>query len=105
MKLIDAGRLKEALAEKFVSLQRQRGIILNVCDECKEWQRNALTAMNTVDKQPEVLLSCAKCHGTGEYKKALIEPPWVESSKCLICNGTGKVSVEQYEDYQSKRRG
>ena len=105
-KLIDADKLKEALAEEFVHLRKS----VLPC-EWKNWDKNALLAMETVDNQPSILISCPKCHGKGEYEVAHYEDDelldcveiW-ESRHCELCYGTGKVTVEFYESIQKRCR-
>lgn len=98
-KPIDADKLKEAISEKTVTTRKTE----------RNWYKNAVEMMELVDNQPEVLLSCPKCHGAGEYKAFVKYNDRIfwesEQRKCLICNGTGKVSIEAYEDYQEKCRG
>jgi len=98
-RLIDADKLKDAIAKKYVNKSRQ-------------WYVEAIEAMNTVDEQPTVLLSCPKCHGTGEYGVPKFDDEtympsmteW-ENRPCEICHKTGKISIDDYEMLQSAIRG
>ena len=93
-KLIDAEKLKAYIASKFVAKRKTK----------MHYYEDALEVMNMVDKQDEVLLSCPKCHGSGKYN-ALVEYEdgeglRYEPRKCLLCNGTGKMTIEFYEEIQ-----
>lgn len=51
------------------------------------------------------LISCPKCHGTGEYNYDFLETDengkfLHNDNKCDVCYGTGKVTLEFYEDLQ-----
>ena len=101
MKLIDADKLKENIAKIYTAQRRTK----------KDWTEEALQAMNMVDEQDEVLLSCPKCHGAKEYIIPMIDRrDWdiadecEEPHKCLICKGTGKVTIKAYEEYQERCR-
>ena len=93
-KLIDADKVKEAISEKTVATRKTE----------RNWYKNALEMMELVDNQPAVLLSCPKCHGKGVYDVAAYN----ESGKmigwnptlCELCKGTGKISLQFYEDLQ-----
>ena len=93
-KLIDADKVKEAISEKTVATRKTE----------RNWYKNALEMMELVDNQPAVLLSCPKCHGKGVYDVAV----YSESSEiigwnptlCEVCKGTGKISLQFYEDLQ-----
>ena len=94
-KLIDADKLKESIAEKYVSKRRAK----------KDWSEEALSVMETIDSQQEVMITCMKCHGEGTYRVPILDDngewgyKW-ESCKCEVCNGTGKISLQFYEDLQ-----
>ena len=97
-KLIDADKLKAYIASNFVRQRKTR----------KTYYEDGLEVMEMVDKQDEVLLSCPKCHGIGTYE-ALVEYEdgeglRYEPHKCILCKGTGKVTVEAYEEYQEECR-
>ena len=57
------------------------------------------------------MITCPKCHGEGEYEVAHYEDDelldcveiW-ESKHCELCYGTGKVTLEFYEDIQKRCR-
>ena len=57
------------------------------------------------------MITCPKCHGKGEYEVAHYEDDelldcveiW-ESRHCELCYGTGKVTLEFYEDIQKRCR-
>ena len=101
-KLIDADKLKEALAEEFVHLRKS----VLPC-EWKNWDKNALLAMKTVDNQPSILISCPKCHGKGVYDVPAFDGDELKGynpSLCGICGGVGKITVEHYEEYQERCR-
>lgn len=100
-KLIDADKLKESIAEKYVGQRRAK----------KDWSEEALSVMEIIDSQQEVVITCPKCHGKGEYEVAHYEDDelldcveiW-ESRHCELCYGTGKVTLEFYEDIQKRCR-
>ena len=98
-KLIDADKLKEAISEKTVETRKTE----------RNWYKNAFAMMELVDNQPSALLSCPKCHGKGVYDVPYhFDDGWdfddCETHKCLICKGTGKISIEAYEEYQEECR-
>ena len=100
-KLIDAEKLKAYIASKFVAKRKTK----------MHYYEDALEIMEMVDKQDEVLLSCPKCHGAGAYDVPKFddetympsETEW-ESRHCELCYGTGKVTLEFYEDIQKRCR-
>lgn len=53
----------------------------------------------------EKLISCFKCHGRGTYEVP-IDPDYsweeCEQCRCEICRGTGKITLEAYEWFQSQ---
>lgn len=99
-KLIDADKLKESIAEKYVSKRRTK----------KDWSEEALSVMEKIDSQQEVMITCPKCHGKGTYDVPIGETVWGEdgfyekteweSRHCELCNGTGKITLEFYEKLQ-----
>lgn len=97
-KLIDADKLKEAISEKTVETRKTE----------RNWYKNAFAMMELVDNQPSVLLSCPKCHGTGEYIVPMFDygefPTRYEKRPCEICHKTGKLTVEDYEMLQEACR-
>lgn len=97
-KLIDADKVKEAISEKTVATRKTE----------RNWYKNALEMMELVDNQPAVLLSCPKCHGTGEYIVPMFDygefPTRYEKRPCEICHKTGKLTVEDYEMLQEACR-
>jgi DnaJ-class molecular chaperone len=50
------------------------------------------------------MITCPKCHGKGEYEIPIwgegYENCGYETHKCELCYGTGKVTLEFYEDLQ-----
>ena len=94
MKLIDADKLKE-------SIRRNDGY--------GSW--NESDVLCAIDREPEVLLSCPKCHGKGAYMVPCYKDDelldcvetW-KSRRCELCNATGKMSIEFYEMIQSHAR-
>lgn len=93
MKLIEADKLKK-------SIRRNDGY--------GSW--NESDVLCAIDREPEVLLSCPKCHGIGKYEVYQYdeEIPCIkvaeELHKCELCHGTGKVTVEFYEEIQKASR-
>ena len=58
------------------------------------------------EEQKEILITCCKCHGKGSYNALnlvsedgdmMVKP---EPSTCELCKGTGKISLQFYEDLQ-----
>ena len=51
------------------------------------------------------MITCMKCHGEGTYSVPTLDEngewgyEW-ESCKCEVCHGTGKISLQFYEDLQ-----
>ena len=50
-------------------------------------------------------ITCFKCHGSGNYRVPIIADngDWTdkwESCKCELCHGTGKITLEFYEELQ-----
>ena len=100
MKIVDAYKLKEKIARKFVSLHKNPPMT---------WDKNAELAMDVVDEQPEVLITCPKCNGTGNtYELKIKNPPGTEANfgkkNCTLCNTTGKITMDCYEQYQKELR-
>ena len=92
---IDADKLKESIAEKYVSKRRTK----------KDWSEEALSVMEIIDSQPDVMITCMKCHGAGTYRVPIIDDngEWTdewEICKCEVCKGTGKITLEFYEKLQ-----
>lgn len=97
-KLIDADKLKDYIASNFVRQRKTR----------KTYYEDGLEVMEMVDKQDEVLLSCPKCHGNGSYEVPVCgeggEFYRYEPNLCETCKGTGKVTLEFYEELQRRCR-
>lgn len=92
-KLIDADKLKDDIkCLKFILKE----------DEWDEDDEMAILA--TINSQHEVKITCCKCHGKGVYDVAVYN----ESGKmigwnptlCEVCKGTGKITLEFYEELQ-----
>ena len=53
--------------------------------------------------QDKIMITCCKCHGNGTYIVPRYEDDcvvnWVDES-CEVCHGTGKISLQFYEDLQ-----
>ena len=56
--------------------------------------------------QDKIMITCCKCHGKGSYNALnlvsedgdmMVNP---EPSTCELCKGTGKISLQFYEDLQ-----
>ena len=51
------------------------------------------------------MITCCKCHGEGTYRVPTLDEngewgyEW-ESRHCELCNGTGKITLEFYEELQ-----
>ena len=93
-KLIDADKLKESfnrILERFNTENPHKEVIMSV-----------------INTEPAVLLSCPKCHGTGEYIVPMFDygefPTRYEKRPCEICHKTGKLTVEDYEMLQEACR-
>lgn len=94
-KLIDADKLKDDIkCLKFILKE----------DEWDEDDEMAMLA--TIDSQHEAMITCCKCHGKGsnnalnlvsEDGDMMVKP---EPSTCELCKGTGKISLQFYEDLQ-----
>lgn len=97
-KLIDADKLKESIAEKYVGQRRTK----------KDWSEEALSVMETIDSQQEVMITCCKCHGKGEYIVPMFDygefTTRYEKRPCEICHKTGNLTVEDYEMLQEACR-
>ena len=95
-KLIDADKLKE-------SFNSVLGIF-----ETDNLHKEVINSV--INTEPAVLISCPKCHGKGgEYRVPIVEANGeytgqYESCKCLICHGTGKITIEAYEEIQKASR-
>ena len=93
-KLIDADKLKASVAEKYVRKRKTK----------KEWWEESLNVMETIDSQPEVVITCCKCHGYGFYdvyeydENDMLDS--ISTNKCELCNGAGKITLEFYEKLQ-----
>ena len=93
MKLIDADKLKDDFkCLKFIIKE-------------DEWNNDdEMAVLATINAQPKALLSCPKCHGNGTYK-ALDDidehGQWTyKKNNCEVCHGTGKMTIEFYEELQ-----
>ena len=61
----------------------------------------------------EQMITCPKCHGRGTYKVPLFDEEngdgyyntKMEWFRCRLCHGTGKITLEFYEEIQRKCRG
>ena len=56
------------------------------------------------EEQKEILITCCKCHGKGVYDVAAYNESgeiigW-NPTLCEVCHGTGKISLQFYEDLQ-----
>ena len=55
--------------------------------------------------QDKIMITCCKCHGMGSYLVPSYEnfdinrDEW-EKRECELCKGTGKISLQFYEDLQ-----
>lgn len=95
MKLIDADKLKESFDD--------------ICAKCNNDNPHKKIIMATINIEPAVLISCPRCYGAGKYDVPYhFDDGWdfddCETHKCLICNGTGKITVDKYEEYQQEWR-
>ena len=58
---------------------------------------------------PNEMITCPKCHGNKfiEYPVYFADGTarGLEKDKCLLCRGTGKVTLEFYEELQKRYRG
>ena len=95
MKLIDADRMKMQLNNATVLGNFKEPFPLKF-------------VLEFVDCLPEVLLSCPKCHGVGTYEVPFFDEDDLhvgnDVEKCLICHGTGKITIEAYEEIQKASR-
>jgi DnaJ-class molecular chaperone len=50
------------------------------------------------------MITCCKCHGKGSYDVPIFDygefPTRYENRECELCKGTGKISLQFYEDLQ-----
>lgn len=100
MKIVNAYKTKERIAKKFVSMHK---------NPPTTWDKNAEFAMDMVDEEPEVLLSCPYCNGTGKTYELIVTNQSnteiiFEKKDCNLCQGTGKITIDRYETYQKKLR-
>lgn len=57
------------------------------------------------DEQKDIMITCCKCHGMGSYIVPIYEGfdsnryEW-EKRECEVCHGTGKITLEFYEQLQ-----
>jgi len=97
-KLIDADKLKASVAEKYVRQRKTK----------KEWFEESLSIMQAIDSQPEVMITCCKCHGKGSFDVPIFDygefPTRYENRECEVCNGTGKITLKFYEKLQKRYR-
>lgn len=94
MKLIDADKLKDEIAENYVSKRKM----------LKGWDKEAIAVMDIVDRQSDVAITCCKCHGKGVHDVVVYNESceiigW-NPTLCEVCHGTGKISLQFYEDLQ-----
>ena len=62
--------------------------------------------------QEETMITCCECHGKGTYKVPLFDDEngdgycntKMELFRCEICNGTGQITLEFYEELQKAVR-
>ena len=61
--------------------------------------------------QKEQLITCPKCHGKGTYEVPMFDDETFMPSKseweqrpCEVCHGTGKITLQFYEEVQRKCR-
>ena len=57
------------------------------------------------EEKKEILITCCKCHGMGSYlvpsyKDFDINRDEWKKKECELCKGTGKISLQFYEDLQ-----
>ena len=63
-----------------------------------------------IDCQPEVWVSCSKCHGVGSYKTFEYDEEiscikiGEKAIPCELCHGTGKLPLSFYEEIQHRIR-
>ena len=75
-------------------------------EELRERLQKLLKRTNDVLQLP---VTCPKCHGKGSYIIPTYEnfdksrDEW-ETNECEVCKGTGKVTLEFYEDIQKNVR-
>ena len=55
--------------------------------------------------QDKIMITCCKCHGEGTFRVPTLDEngawgyEW-ETRKCELCHGTGKITLEFYEELQ-----
>ena len=76
-------------------------------DRLTKIKNDAELALVAVEEIGGLEVTCCKCHGEGKYytlTQYQYEREEIKSHKCLICKGTGKITIDEYEDYQERCR-
>ena len=84
------------------------------CDSCgattlKGTEEEVVEKWNARETQ---LITCCKCHGKGTYKvpiyddmRGIFDIDYWQKNECELCHGTGKITLQFYEEIQRKARG